>query len=107
MSRAVVKIEVSAEETDGLGLATTSAHRDLSYLRLARPCSAGNRVHLVRFKRFTSSWSSADKSGDRLVNNQMATADRNSEYPSYLLLPRLLHSRSDFFPPEDRCWSIQ
>src|SRR6266404_9432800 len=42
----------------GPGLATVSAHRDLSYLGLARPCSAGNRVYLVRFKRFIKSWSS-------------------------------------------------
>src|ERR1700730_11639026 len=42
----------------GPGLATVSALRDLGYLRLARPCSAGNRVYLVRFKRFINSWSS-------------------------------------------------
>src|SRR5260370_14006630 len=41
----------------GPGLPTVRAHRDLRYLGLARPGSAGNRVHLVRGKRFVNSWS--------------------------------------------------
>src|SRR6266850_6232496 len=41
----------------GPGLTTVSAHRDLSYLGLARPCSAGNCVYPVRCKRFVNTWS--------------------------------------------------
>src|ERR1700716_107953 len=41
----------------GPGQATVSAHCDLSYVGLARPCSAANRVYPVRFKRFINSWS--------------------------------------------------
>jgi len=41
----------------GPRVATVSAHRDLSDLGLARPCSAENRVHLVRCKRFVNPWS--------------------------------------------------
>src|ERR1700741_1683862 len=40
----------------GPGLATVSAYRDLSYLGLARPCSAGNCVYLVRCERFVNTW---------------------------------------------------
>src|SRR5438874_3796570 len=38
------------------GLAAVSAHRDLSYLGLARPCSAGNCIYLVRCERFVNTW---------------------------------------------------
>src|SRR5438105_4405572 len=43
----------------GPGAATVSAHADVSDLRLAGPCCAGNRVDLVRFKRCIHGWSGA------------------------------------------------